>query len=511
MTGSATRAVRMGGRSSGWPREPESRRCGGGLLKLAIQFMAKSKAPVGNMLIAQSGGPTVVINQSLIGAVLEAKKHQQIKKIYGSLHGIAGHSRREPHRPAQGKRGDARRRWPRPRRRRSAPCARSRRTTTAPTIFEVLQKYDVRYFFYIGGNDSAETTHIINEEAKKRTTTSCTASTSPRRSTTICARTTTRPVSAAAPGSSPQAFMGDNLDNRALPGVKINVIMGRHAGFLTARRRAGARLSGRRPAPDLSARSGRSIMSKFIQDVKRRLQETRTLRRRGLRRHLRQAGHGDRGQAARKEVDSHGNVQLSGTGALGDLLAGIIKNKTDISRVRADTFGYLQRSFPDALPPIDATEAREVGKSAVRQAVSGNKDGSIAIKRKPGKKYAVTSNASTLRKRRQGNPPHARQVHQQGGNDVTQAFIDLCRADRRQAAADRAIQRRAREEGAVEFPPKIDAAQRAATTNRHHAAYAWSRASGTTDSAASCVAARSTCGAWPACWASSQRPAQRHQ
>ena len=31
-----------------------------------------------------------------------------------------------------------------------------------------------------------------------------------------------------------QAFMGDNLDNRALPGVKINVIMGRHAGFLTA-------------------------------------------------------------------------------------------------------------------------------------------------------------------------------------------------------------------------------------------------------------------------------------
>ena len=28
--------------------------------------------------------------------------------------------------------------------------------------------------------------------------------------------------------------MGDNLDNRALPGVKINVVMGRHAGFLTA-------------------------------------------------------------------------------------------------------------------------------------------------------------------------------------------------------------------------------------------------------------------------------------
>ena len=49
-----------------------------------------SKVPVGNMVIAQSGGPTMVINQSLVGAVLEAKKHKEIKGIYGSLHGIAG-------------------------------------------------------------------------------------------------------------------------------------------------------------------------------------------------------------------------------------------------------------------------------------------------------------------------------------------------------------------------------------------------------------------------------------
>jgi 6-phosphofructokinase len=46
----------------------------------------------------------------------------------------------------------------------SAPSARSRRPKIAK-VFEVLQKYDIRYFFYIGGNDSAETTHIVNEEA----------------------------------------------------------------------------------------------------------------------------------------------------------------------------------------------------------------------------------------------------------------------------------------------------------------------------------------------------------
>ena len=50
----------------------------------------KKKVVSGNMLIAQSGGPSMVINQSLIGAVIEAKKHKQIKRIFGASHGIKG-------------------------------------------------------------------------------------------------------------------------------------------------------------------------------------------------------------------------------------------------------------------------------------------------------------------------------------------------------------------------------------------------------------------------------------
>jgi len=52
--------------------------------------MAKTAVLKGNMLIAQSGGPTAVINQSLVGAIEEAKKHKEIQHIYGSLHGIKG-------------------------------------------------------------------------------------------------------------------------------------------------------------------------------------------------------------------------------------------------------------------------------------------------------------------------------------------------------------------------------------------------------------------------------------
>src|SRR5207245_5467206 len=81
------------------------------------------------------------------------------------------------------------------------------------------------------------------------------------------------------------------------------------------------------------------------------------------------------------EVDAHGNVQLSGSGALADLLCEEIKNKLKIKRVRGDTFGYLQRSFLGCVSDVDQREAREVGEKAVQFAMWGSRDGSVAIKR----------------------------------------------------------------------------------------------------------------------------------
>ena len=81
------------------------------------------------------------------------------------------------------------------------------------------------------------------------------------------------------------------------------------------------------------------------------------------------------------EHDAHGNVQLSGTGALADLLCEEIKARLSIKRVRGDTFGYLQRSFIGCVSDVDAREAREVGEKAVQYAMWGDRDGSVAIKR----------------------------------------------------------------------------------------------------------------------------------
>jgi 6-phosphofructokinase 1 len=85
--------------------------------------------------------------------------------------------------------------------------------------------------------------------------------------------------------------------------------------------------------------------------------------------------------ASDMERDAHGNVQLSGSGALADLLCEQIKRRLGIKRVRGDTFGYLQRSFVGCVSDVDQREAREVGEKAVQFAMWGDRDGSVSIQR----------------------------------------------------------------------------------------------------------------------------------
>ena len=376
----------------------------------------------GNMLIAQSGGPTAVINQSLIGAVMEAQKHAAIKNIYGALHGIQGILDENLIDLNQESRETLETVAITP----SSALGSVRRKPTpddCAAIFKVLEKYDVRYFFYIGGNDSAETTHIINEEAKKagyelRCFHICKTIDNDLRENDHT------PGFGSAGKFVAQAFMGDNLDNVALGGVKINIIMGRHAGFLTAA--SALAKQDENDGPHLIYLPERAFsMESFINDVKAvndRLGRCVIAVSEGI---------SDANGtpivtlgAAAKEVDSHGNVQLSGTGALGDILANEIKAKTGIKRVRADTFGYLQRSFAGCCSEVDAKEAFGVGAAAVHEAINGNKDGSMAIQRKEGAKYAVEFKRVPLKNVAKETRHMPDEFINEEGNNVTQAFID---------------------------------------------------------------------------------------
>ncbi len=377
----------------------------------------------GNMLIAQSGGPSMVINQSLVGAVLEARRHPAIQGIYGARHGIRGileenlvDLRRES--PADLEKVAATpssvlgsvRKKPAP-----EECAR---------IFGIMLKYNIRYFFYIGGNDSAETTHIINENART-VNYEFRCFHIPKTIDNDLRENDHTPGYGSAAKFVACAVLGDDLDNRALPGVKIDVIMGRHAGFLTA----ASALARVRPddGPHLVYCPERPFaLPRFVADVKR------VLDRLGRCLVVVSEGIGDEEGvpiAAKfsREIDPHGNVQLSGSGALGDLLAREVKEKLNIGRVRADTFGYLQRSFPALVSAADAREARAVGAVAVRHAVAGDTDGSIVIRRKPGKAYQVYFERVPLRAVAKETRSMPAAFINRAGNGVTPAFLDYAR------------------------------------------------------------------------------------
>ena len=334
-------------------------------------------SPRGNALIGQSGGPTCVINQSLVGVIEEAVASERIDRVLGAVHGIQGvlderliDLGRESKTTLESVA--------------TTPCAALRSIRKKPTreeceaVLRVFQKHDVRYFFYIGGNDSAETAHILNELAVAENY-DVRLFHVPKTIDNDLRVTDHCPGFGSAAKFVTQAMMGDNQDNRSLPGIKIDVIMGRHAGWLTA-----ASILARRAEDDgphlIYVPEKVFDLDDFCGQV------DRVYSKHGRCLIAASEGIHDASGASlvkSKERDSHGNVQLSGSGALGDLLAAEVKARLGKDlRVRADTFGYLQRSFAGVFSEVDASEAREVGRTAVRVATSGEvPHGSIVIQR----------------------------------------------------------------------------------------------------------------------------------
>lgn len=358
-----------------------------------------SKSTPGNAVIGQSGGPTAVINQSLVGAVeaLQASiaaGDGKIDKILGARHAVAGIVK-DDYLDLTGRSPELLERIA------ETPSSALGSSRDKPDeayckkIFESFSKQNVRYFFYAGGNDSSDTCRIIAEMAEQKGY-DLTAYHIPKTIDNDLMVNDHTPGFGSAAKFVAQAFMGDNLDNRALPGIKINIVMGRHAGFLTA-----AAMLGRRPGKDdgphlIYVPEADFSEEKLIDDVERvytKLGRCLIAVSEGI--HDADGNPMMTRLSGDVEKDAHGNVQLSGTGALGDLLADLIKDKLGARlgrklRVRADTFGYLQRSFVGCASPVDQAEARLAGTHAVQHALAGeHKSGSIAIVRTNDSPYTV--------------------------------------------------------------------------------------------------------------------------
>jgi 6-phosphofructokinase 1 len=387
-----------------------------------------SKKP--NAVIGQSGGPTAVINQSLVGVIERVAGTKQIGKLLGARHGVRGIVNEDfvelkgmsktlledvAQTPAAAL-GSSRDKPD------EAYCER---------IFETFARHDVRFFFYIGGNDSADTARIVNEMALEaghelRVFHIPKTIDNDLRVTDHC------PGYGSAARFVASAFMGDDRDGASLPGIKINVVMGRHAGWLTAAAALGRQDDKQGPhlvyVPEVPFG-----ISEFLEDVRGvygRLGRCQIAVSEGI---CDETGMPVAVALAEKlghrvERDSHGNVQLSGSGVLGDFLSDYLKSEMKqrykTLRVRADTFGYLQRSFAGYASPVDQAEARECGRKAVEYALAGDNDGSVAIKREKGDKYKVSYFRAELKDVARLTKDLPRSYINKAGNHVTARFTN---------------------------------------------------------------------------------------
>ncbi|TVQ76803.1 MAG: 6-phosphofructokinase [Phycisphaeraceae bacterium] len=380
-----------------------------------------------NAIVAQGGGPTAVINQSLVGVIEGLRGIQGIDKIYGARHGVRGMVE-ERLVELQSIRQAA-----------LDPIARTPSAALGSTrdkpdqaycqrVFESLKKHNIRSFFYIGGNDSSDTCRIINELAGDSGF-DLRCFHVPKTVDNDLVENDHTPGYPSAARYVAMAFMGDNLDNASLPGIKINVVMGRHAGFLTAasalcreRETDGPHLVYCPEIPFDIERFAEDVQSVYSELGRCQIAVSEGIQNKD--------GEAIGATLIKGETDAHGNVQLSGSGALGDSLANYLKEALTAQggkppRIRADTLGYAQRCFPDP-SPVDQHEAREAGRFAAHLLAQGESDGSVSIVRTSDAPYTaqmkridLTAIAAKTR--------HMPEEFFDGHNNVSKKFTDWLR------------------------------------------------------------------------------------
>jgi len=329
---------------------------------------------VGNLLVAQSGGPTAVINASVAGVVQEAGRHECIEEIYGGLNGILGILNEDlidlneekaksieglKHTPAAAL-GTCRYKIDFKKKPEHAAREMDR-------LFQVFQAHNIRYFFYAGGNDSQDTANKIHEQAIQRGyemrvigvpktidndlphTDHC-----PGYGSVIKYNATTV-MEIAADVSSMATDDGSCC---------IIEVMGRSAGWIAA----GTVLARRHPgdAPHMIlVPEIRFDQEKFLNRIKAIVAELKyciVVVGEGLKNAA-----GEEIAADKSRVDAFGHPVLSGAAErLGDLVEEHLNLKT-----RTVKLGYAQRAAAHCASETDVEEAAACGEAAVRAAIEG--------------------------------------------------------------------------------------------------------------------------------------------
>ncbi len=328
----------------------------------------------GNLLVAQSGGPTAVINASVAGVVQEAGRHECIEEIYGGLNGILGILNETlvdlneekaksivglKHTPAAAL-GTCR--YKVDFKKKPAQAAQD-----MDRLFAVFQAHNIRYFFYAGGNDSQDTTNKIHQEAMKR-------------GWEMHCIGIPKTIDNDLPHTDHCNGYGSVIKYNAVTVMEVACdvgsmatddgscciieVMGRAAGWIAA----GTVLAKRKPTdaphiillPEVAFDEARFLAR--VSEIVAELKSCIVVVGEGLKNAA-----GDEIGVDKSRVDAFGHAVLGGAA---DRLAEIVQGKLNL-KTRTVKLGYAQRAAAHFASETDVEEAAACGEAAVRAAVSG--------------------------------------------------------------------------------------------------------------------------------------------
>jgi ATP-dependent phosphofructokinase / diphosphate-dependent phosphofructokinase len=328
----------------------------------------------GNLLVAQSGGPTAVINASLAGVIQEAGRHDCIEEIYGGSNGILGILNEElidineqRAKTIQGLRYTPAAALGTCRYKIDFKKKPDQAARDMDRLFQVFQAHNIRYFFYIGGNDSQDTSHKIHLEAVKRSWDMRVIGV-PKTIDNDLPHTDSCPGYGSVIKYNATTVMEIGFDVGSMAtddgSCCIVEVMGRAAGWIAA----GTILARRAPAdpphiillPELPFKEER-----FLVRVKEVIAATGYC--------VVVVGEGLKNEAGQElgadktRVDAFGHPVLSGAA---EALADIVEHKLG-TKTRTVKLGYSQRAAAHFASATDANNAHACGVAAVQAAVTG--------------------------------------------------------------------------------------------------------------------------------------------
>ncbi len=379
----------------------------------------------GNCLVAQSGGPTSVINASACGVIQEAFKTAEIDKVFGAVHGIAGVLNEDLFLLNDEKPEEIELLKVTPA---SAlgSCRYKLKSIEASEkdyrrIIDVFEAHNIRYFFYIGGNDSMDTANKVSQYAQR---------VGYELKSVGVPKTIDNdlPITDHTPGfGSVAKFIATSIKEVGLdarvydyPTVTVCEIMGRNAGWITAASALAKEFEDEAPhyiyLPEIPF-----SLEKFEKDVKAAIEKYNYC--------VVAFSEGVKNEEGKylselatenAAVDSFGHVQLGGAS---EYLQSYVQ-KNICKKVRIVNYSSIQRCAAHLASLRDNEESYMCGQAAVRYAIEGHTGKMVGMMRQDHPEYKCTTELVDLNDVANKEKKIPREWINAEGNFVTKEVTD---------------------------------------------------------------------------------------